>query len=608
MERPLVEMLPRSSVGAEHKWDLTILFADVAAWEIALRAQNEALLGLAAQQRAGLPREPQALAEVLDHLFEMRLEITRIWSYAARLHDEDTRCAAPRGMLEQAQRLYTEYQTRTAFVEPLLLSWSDEELEALQSVSALSHYSRFFLGLRRSKPHVLSEPEERILARAGLVGGVPSAAYRTFTDSDLEYPLFTDSSGSEQRLRPHAFQRYRQSTDRDERQRAFSLFFGTYRTYRNTFATLLAGGAKFNEFAASCRAYDSSLEAALSPNEIPTSFYRGLIDEVRAGLPLFERYLALRARRLGLEGDLGYPDLYVPIVEPPGDAFRYRDAVERVLSAVEPLGEAYVEQMREALADGSGWIDVLPNLGKRSGAYSSCVYGAHPLVLLNHADDWRSSSTLAHEMGHALHSYFSNASQPYAKAQYPTFLAEIASTVNEILLVEAQIAAAPDEARRAYYHAEFIEAFRATVFRQSLFAEFESELYRLIESGVGVTADLLDETYLGLLRLYYGHEAGTMRIDELFAVEWASVPHFYYNFYVFQYASGFIAATALVERMRRDPTAAARYLRELLCAGGSDDPLVLLRRAGVDLSSPEPYRLAMGAFASHLAALEAYSG
>lgn len=598
----------RDGVDPRYRWNTASIFPDRAAWDAELQAVERSLPEL--RRHAG---QAAASAETLRACLTERADFARrisaLRSYASRLRDEDTRLSGPRAMTDAVQLLGTTFDATTAYLEPEILKLSDAELERFALDPELADFDRYLRRLLREKAHVLSDGEEAVLANAGIMAQVPAEIYSTFTNSDMLFPTIADGRRNKIALSAGMYSRYRQSPDRALRKRVFDAFWSTYGAYRNTFAASLAGQLRYYDFVARTRRYASTLEMELVPKGVPVTFYERLVEQVNGHLPLFHRYLLLRKRMLKIRGPQQYYDVYPALTRSNDATIDYETAVALIGRAMAPLGESYVGRLLEGLRAGSGWVDLYPSKGKRSGAYSSCVYGGHPLVLMNYTGNWESVSTLAHEMGHAMHSVYANESQPYVKASYPIFLAEVASIVAETLLIDQMLREARDVEERKFYLAEYLQSFRGTVFRQMMFAEFEWSAYRAMEDGRGVTADTLDRLYLDLLRRHHGHRQGVMVIDERYAAEWSFVPHFYYRYYVYQYANGFIAATALVERIKHEgQVAAQRYIDKLLRAGDSMDPLETLKQAGVDMLDPEPYRNAMAAFETRLAQLEALAG
>ncbi|MBN2489887.1 MAG: oligoendopeptidase F [Planctomycetes bacterium] len=597
-------LTPRSDIDPKLRWDLSVVYPDESAWE----AEKTALL-------AEIPRldrfrgrldDPGRLREALDAVMAVHQRLERLGHYAARLRDEDLAASAPAAMTDQVTRLGAELRAALAYFDPEVLAIAEDRLRAWMADPRFCDYDRYLHDLLRHKPHVLGAAEEKVLANASVFAPVLYHTFSTLSDAELKRPAIPLEDGRTVTLTPANFRLLRQSPVRADRRRAFEALWTLYQDYCGTFSNLLGGQVAYHGFLARSRNHPSVLHLALHRNEIPVEFYDILLERVTEHLPSFHRYLRLRARLLRLEDDHRYHDIYPSLV--PAVTSRYPvEACRKIaLEAAAPLGEDYVARLRTALRPGSGYLDIYPNRGKRSGAYMAGCYGIHPLVLLNHNDDFESLSTLVHEMGHALHSVYSQAAQPYPKADYSIFVAEVASTLSEALLFEHLLEVETDPEARRFLLAEYLHGFRGTVFRQTMFAEFEREVYARADRREGLTGDDLNALYLALLRRYHGHDQGVMRIDELYAAEWAAIPHFYYRFYVYQYASSFIASTALAQQILTEGAVAARrYIDGLLGAGGAADPLTILRNAGVDLTAPEPYAIAFEKFDRAVAELEA---
>jgi oligoendopeptidase F len=487
-------------------------------------------------------------------------------------------------------------------VRPEILAADPERLECfIAEESRLAPYAFFLRDLIRHRDHVLPPAEERILAESGLLTRNAGSLYEVLNNADLPRPEVMLAGGQRTRLTPVAFAFHRATPNRADRKTLFPAFFGAYAGFRQTLGYNLFAAVKAHQFHARVRRYPSCLGAALFGDNVPERVYHNLIDQVRRHLPLLHRYFELRRRALGLER-LEYTDLHCPLSATPPRRYSTRQARDLVLESLRPLGPAYVEAIERAF--GSRWVDWHPSEGKRSGAYSSgWAYDLHPFVLMNFVGDYESVSTLAHEMGHAMHSHFSNRTQPFATSEYSIFVAEVASTLNETLLSARAIARAEERDEKLFLLASHLDGMRGTLFRQAMFAEFELRIHEMAERGEVLTGERLDSVYLELLRDYHGHDDVVSITDE-YAVEWAAIPHFYYNFYVYQYATGIVAATALADALTRGDEGAAEGYLAFLRSGGSDYPLELLRRAGVDLDSAEPYGTAFAALERKLDQLE----
>ncbi|HKQ62594.1 MAG TPA: oligoendopeptidase F [Candidatus Polarisedimenticolaceae bacterium] len=584
------------------RWDLSDLFADDEAFEAAKRSLQGQLAGLD-RGRGRLGESSAILADCLATVSEASLELGRLRCYATLRSDQDTRVARYQAMQQEVELLYTELSRRLAFLRPEILGLDPARIEAfLAEEPRLAPHAFFLRDLLRQRPHVLGPSEEKILAEAGLLTRAPTNLYHILHDAELPRGEVTLSTGERVRMTPVAYHRHRTTSHRPDRLGVFGTFFRAYADFQQSLGQNLSAGLKSHLFAARARRYGSCLEAALDGDNIPVSVYRNLIERVREGLPLLHRYFRLRATALGLPF-LEYADLYCPLSAAPPRRYSSEDARAVVLESLEPLGPNYVSALRSAFD--RRWIDWPPAEGKRSGAYATgWAYEVHPYVLLNFTGDYDAVSTLAHEMGHAMHSHFSNRSQPYPTADYSIFVAEVASTLNEALLNRRLLATAADPAEQLYLVTNYLDGVRGTLFRQTMFAEFELLIHACTERGEALTGQRLGELYLDLLRHYHGSANGVVRIDASFGVEWAAIPHFYYDFYVYQYATGIVAATALAEALTRDGERARRLYLQFLGSGGSDYPLELLRAAGVDLELPDPYRATLAAFERKLELLE----
>lgn len=598
----------RGRVPDQYKWNTRHLFPRDRAWEREREAVQKALPELV-RFSGRLSGDAKKVRACLDTMFRLKRRLARLSSYAWRKHDEDTRVPRYQAMRELADKLEAEFRESAAFVQPELVSLPVATLRRLTRATQLRDYDRFLGEIARLKAHILPSPEERLLASASIMRDAGHTAYATFSAADLVFPCIEDERGRSVRIDQASFARYRASTDRSVRKQAFKALFGTYQHYRNTVASLLGAQVTANLVYAKARRYESALAAALDPDELAEPVYTQMLETSRRRRGVLERYLHFRRRLLGLRR-LEYHDLYAPLVPKVAFKFPYEQARQLLVDAMSPLGPSYCRALDTGLDEKSGWIDLYPNRGKRSGAYmdGSC-YDVHPFVLGNYLGDYNSLSMLAHEMGHAMHSQLSNASQPYSKADYSIFVAEVASTLNEELLADHLLGRQRSSKRKLFLLVEKLEGFRQTFFRQVLFAEFELELYRRAENGQALTADEMTRLYLEIVRRTYGHDHGLVRVDDSYGVEWAHIPHFYYNFYVFQYATGITAAKALAQRIRDEGVEARdRYLEHVLCAGGSDAPLELLKRAGVDLTTPDPYDRALDGFERDLEQAEHLAG
>ena len=584
------------------RWRLEDIFPGLDEFHAGLRETESDIENLA-RFRTHLGENPARLADALEELFELSRKFHALHGWASMQSDQDTRVAGNQALKQRVEMLWTDYSRATSWVRPELLELGDALLEWPSLESRLVPFEQHMREVHRAAPHVLSPPEERIMAEAGLLTGFAGSLFSLFQNAELPRPEVKLSTGDTVRLTPAEFSKQRRSTIRKDRERVFESYFDRIGDYRETLGANLNQGVKAHVFSARSRHHQNCLAAALHSENIPQSVYHNLIEQVREALPLLHRYLNLRRRVLDVD-TLCYHDLYCPLSSDAEEPIDHEKAKSLVYDSLQPLGDEYRNTLRKALDD--RWIDWYPREGKRSGAYSSgAAYDVHPFILLNYTGDFDSVSTLTHELGHTMHSYFSNKTQPFAKSHYSIFNAEVASTFNEALLLRRSLEEASEAREKIHLLRHALDGLRGTLFRQTQFAEFELAIHRRVEEGVPLTGESLDALYLEQLHDYLGHAEGTCRVSDAYGVEWATVPHFYYNFYVYQYATGIVAATALSEAVLSGETnARVRYLN-FLCSGGSQDSLDLLRTAGVDLTKPEPYQATFRAMGGMLDELEA---
>ena len=572
----------------QDRWNLADLYPSAAAFDAARQAFAAKLPELE-RPRGTLASSPATLKSALDAVYGAARELGRLSSYASQRSDEDTRVAAHLGARQEVQQLATELSARVSWLDPEILAFpAGTTARFLAAEPGLAPYRFYLEDLERRRAHTLSQPEEKLLAQAGLVTPAPYGIYGILANADLPFPEVTLADGRKVTIDNAGYSRYRAEANRADRLLVFGEFWKTYGAYQRTFGVTLDAQVKRDLFYARARNYPNCLAAALDAGNVPESVYRTLIAEVNRALPTLHRAFKLRGRLLGI-ADLAYHDIYPPLVPELEVRFPIDAGKALMLESLAPLGAGYTEVVRRGLE--GRWMDVYPRTGKRSGAYSNgAAYDVHPYVLMNYNDDYESVSTLAHEWGHALHSHLANQAQPYPTADYSIFVAEVASTFNEALLLDRMLKQATSDDERLYYLGSYLEGLRGTFFRQTMFAEFELAIHEAGERGEALTSEKLSAMYGELLRRYHGHDAGVLRIDDAYTVEWAYIPHFYYNFYVYQYATSLAASTQLArEVMDGKPGARERYLG-LLRAGGSRYPYELLREAGVDLASETPYR------------------
>ena len=587
----------RADVPEKDKWAIQDLFATDDDWRAALAKAKEFIPRITAF-RGRLAESGAALLSFFRLDDEISLAFDALVHYAQRRSDEDTRVAAYQEMVSQVTRFAVEIQSAAAFETPELLAISDKDMNRLYAEAPeLEPYRLNIDRIRRRREHVLSDKEEAILAAAGEMAASPDDIYSMLNDADLKFPDAVDKDGSKHPVTHGTFIPLMQSYDRVLRKSAFDSLYSVYDQFRNTSAATLSAQLKQLLFFANVRKYPSTLDAALDGNEVPTEIYRNLIDAVHRSFAPMYRYVALRKKLLGVD-ELHMYDLYVPVVDGVEMKFTFEEAKEITLKALAPLGEDYLNLLREGFAN--GWIDVYENEGKRSGAYSAGAR-VHPYVLLNFKGTLDDVFTLVHEMGHSIHSYLSNKTQPTAYQDYVIFVAEVASTCNEALLMEYLLSVTTDKKERAYLINHFLEQFRGTLYRQTMFAEFELAANEMTQRGEGTTAEALCAMYKKLNEQYFGPE---MNVDEEISLEWARIPHFYYDYYVYQYATGYAAAIALSRRILREGEAAVKDYLGFLSGGCSADPITLLRGAGVDMASPKPIEDATKLFDEMISEME----
>lgn len=581
----------RDEIAEPYRWNLADLYASVDAWkthkaDIAARIEN------VVAYQGKLTESAATLAAALRLYFDLSKEFGRLQSYAHQLADEDVRVAAHQELLQESQYLSTVFGEQTAFVVPELTQTAPERLTAyLAEEPKLGEFRMFLEDIQRKRAHILSEPEEKLLASVSDVTGSVENVFSIFHNAEFPYPDITLSTGEQVKLTSSNFTKYRTTPVREDRQQIFQKFFDAHATFKNTLGANLVANVKSDYFYAKSRKYGSCLEAALDEDHIPVSVYENLITQIHQNLPTLHRFLDLKRRMLGVE-TLHYSDLYASIVKQVNLAYTIEEGQEVLLRAFAPLGSAYTDRVRHGFVQ--RWIDYMPTEGKRSGAYSNGgAYDVHPYILMNWNANYDSLSTLAHELGHTMHSDLANTAQPFATAGYSIFVAEIASTLNEHLLNEYLIAHTDNVEEKLYLLDHYLEGLRGTIFRQVKFAEFEWAIHKKIEAGEPLTGESLSALYWDLAKTYYGHAQGVCVVDPEIQYEWAYIPHFYYNFYVFQYATSLIFSTAFVQKiLQGDEGAVESYLR-LLKRGGSNYPIDLIREAGIDPLSAEAFELTM---------------
>lgn len=578
----------REELPDQYKWDLTDLYASDEAWKSEKdRIQQD--MQRIAEYRGKLTESAKLLLEAMELNTELVKEMVRLSSYASMNADQDTRVTKYTGMQQELQQLFSQYGALTSFVEPELLSLEDSKLNAfLQDEPALDVYRFYLTDLLRKRAHRGSEEVEKVLAYASLMSGNAANIYNIFSNADFPYPEL-EVNGEQITLNPANFALYRASEDQELRKRVFATYFGKLHEFQRTFGTQLSGNVNAALFSTRARNYNSTLEMALDADHIPTEVFHNLIKNVNDNLGAFHRYLNLRKRMMGLE-TLHYYDLYAPLVEQVDLAYTVEEAVDHILNSLQPLGADYTEVSKKAFNE--RWIDMYPNEGKRSGAYSNgSAYDVHPYILMNYNGKYNDMSTLTHELGHTMHSYLTNQKQHFVNANYSIFVAEVASTLNEELLNDFMLKQIKDDAVRLAILGNYLEGAKGTLFRQTQFAEFESIIHERAARGEALTGADFDQIYLELTKKYYGHDQGVCLVDDHIKAEWSYIPHFYYNFYVYQYATSFTASTALSEKVLKGTDADRKRYLDFLASGSTKYPVDLLVDAGVDMNTSEPFDL-----------------
>ncbi len=584
----------RNEIDEKYKWDLTPMFSNDAEFESALSSFSKEIDELS--KFNGKLDNEKTLFECFELMFNHHEKFGTIYVYANFKYHEDTTVTKYQEYTSKVESLAANFSVASAFVVPELLSLDEKTFDSFLNSKLLEKYKHYLSDIRRAKPHILSKDEERLLKMSQEVLLSPENIYETLIDTDFTFGTVKNENGEEVEVTHGNFVGFLQSKDIEIRKSAYFALYEVYKKYSNTLAMAFSGNVKSSMFVSKARKYDSNLEAKLDDDNIPVTVYTTLIETVEKYLPYMHKYISKRKEILGLS-EIHFYDLYTPIVKEANIDIKYEEAKEVVLKSLEVLGEDYLELIKKSYSD--GWIDVYENKGKRSGAYSWGSYGNHPYVLLNFDDTIGDMFTLAHELGHAMHSYYSWETQPSVYADYTIFLAEIASTVNETLLMEHLTKVTTDETEKAYLNNYFLEQFRGTIFRQTMFAEFELKAHTLAEQGEALTAETLSNLYGELCVKYYGTE---IVIDDEIKSEWGRISHFYSPFYVYQYATGYSSAIALVELMKKDEENIKNY-KNLLKSGSCDYSIELLKKAGVDMTTSEPIELALDKFVKLVEAL-----
>lgn len=590
------KLLKRSEVNKEHQWKLQDLFADQKAWDQEYDEVKRLIQDIKKYQ--GKLKDASVIKQCFELEDKLSLHTERLYVYAHMHHDEDTANPTYQALSQKSKKLNVEAGEALSFITPEILALSDSELDTLIADPSLADYKFTLTEMKREKAHILSKTEEALLAQVGNLSSAPQTIFGMLNNADMKFPKIKDEHGKEVELTHGNYIQFLENPNRSVREAAFKAVYETYGKQKNTLAATLNANVNKNIFYSKVRKYPSVLEMSLYGDNIPKDVYTNLIDTIHESLPLLHRYMNLRKKLLGVD-ELHMYDLFAPLVEEYKLDITYEEAKKLVKEGLHPLGEDYLNNLQDGYDN--GWIDVYENENKRTGAYSWGSYGTHPYVLLNHKDNLNSMFTLAHEMGHALHSFYSDNNLKYRDAQYTIFLAEVASTTNEALLMDYLLKKSTDPKEKMYLLTYYADQFRTTVFRQTMFAEFEKIVHESAEAGESLTPQDLSDIYYDLNVKYHGKD---MIVDKNIGMEWARIPHFYTSFYVYKYATGFSAATSFSKQILEEGQPAVDRYLGFLKSGGSDFSINILKKAGVDMSSPEPIREAMSVFESVISQME----
>ncbi len=583
----------RDKIDNVYKWDLTDIYLSDEAWNEAKEALIQEIDKVDAF-KGTLNQSAKQLLQALEFRSNFWKEASKLSNYASFNADLDTRNMNYLGMKQECQQIFSDFTARTAYVEPEILSAEWSVIKSfLEEEPGLKPYEKILNDMFRLKEHTLGEAEGRIFALSSMVYRVPGSVYNTFTNAEMPNPELTLSNGEKVILDASGYAKYRALPNRNDRALVFQSFFENMENYQATLGELLYGGVKKDVYRSKARNYDTSLEAVLDVNKIPEKVYHALINNVNSNLAAFHRYLNLKKRMMGLD-TLRYLDLYAPVVKEVSLSYNFEEGKEILISSLAPLGPDYVSVIKKAFDE--RWIDVYPSTGKVSGAYcNGADYEGHPYILLNYNDLYNDVSTASHELGHAMHSYYTNKTQPYPSTGYSTFVAEVASTFNEVLLFDYTINEIKDAETKLSLLMEWLDGFKGTIFRQTQFAEFELRIHEAVEKGTPLTGKFLSELYFEIVKKYYGHDQGVCFVDDYIHMEWAYIPHFYYNYYVYQYSTSFTASIALAKRLLDGEKGMRERYIEFLSAGDSDYPVELLKNTGVDMTGSEVFNSAITA-------------
>lgn len=582
----------RQEIPDKYKWNLTDLYASVKDWKGA-KVDISANIDKIESYKGKLAQDAETLLQAMDLYFNTLKEFYRFYTYSSLLADENLSISSNQELRQEASTLGTKFSESTSWMRPEILAVDPAKIEDFFTKEPkLEPYKMYIEDIQRMRAHTLSADQEKILASFGLITDTPSDVYNVFNNAEMPYAKVKLSTGEEVTLTNSAYTKYRATTVRKDRAEIFDAFFNKYGKFKNTIGANYAGKVKTDYVYAKDRKYKSSLAASVDGPNVPVSVYTNLIKQIHNSLPTLQRFLELKKKMLGVD-TLHYYDLYTPLVKKVEMDFTVEQGENVIKKALEPMGKDYIATLDKAF--GNGWIDFLPNVGKRSGAYSSgSAYDVHPYILMNWNDDYESVSTLAHELGHTMHSYLSTKNQPFATSDYPTFVAEIASTFNENLLNHYMVEHSKGDEEKLYLLGSYLDMLRTTIFRQTLFAEFELKVHEMAENQQSITGENLSKLYYDLVKEYYGNDKGICIVDPYVAYEWEYIPHFVnYTYYVYQYSTSLIYSTALAEKVLTEGEPAVDKYYHILKGGSSDYPIELIKKAGIDPLSAEPFELTM---------------
>jgi oligoendopeptidase F len=585
------QVMDRSEIEEKYKWKLEDIYESDEAWRTAKEKFSKKLPQLG-EYKGKLGSSAETLLQFLSLDSDLTKTYFRLYAYASMKSDQDTRDATYIAMNQEMGQLGTKFSSVISYAEPEILKLSKEKIEGfISEEKGLTTFEPYLSNLLRQKKHTLSEKEEKLLAEAGSIASSPENIFKVFSYGELPYPTIKLSDGSEVTLNNAGYAKHRANENRADRELVFQEFWNTMSKFKNTLAEQLYSNIKTDVFYTRARGYETALHRALDNFNIPTEVYHSLVDNVNTNLDAFHRYLSIKKRMLGVD-TLKYSDMYAPVVEDVDLEYTYEEAQGLILESLQPLGKDYTNVIQQAFDE--RWIDVYPSAGKTSGAYSNgIVYDVHPYILLNYNEQYNDVSTLAHELGHTMHSYLSNKNQHFVNARYSIFVAEVASTLNEALLMDKVLNEVDDEDTKLSLLMEYLDGFKGTLFRQTQFAEFELRMHEKVEAGEPLTSDVLSNMYGEILKKYYGHDKNVTYIEDLYSMEWSYIPHFYYNYYVYQYSTSYTASTALAEKiLAGDEEAKEKYIK-FLSSGKTKYPIELLKDAGVDMTTDEPFNKTM---------------